>query len=59
MESLVYDRLMKIDLHRPFEEKCAKDIIDYINPEYLVYELVTDSLDKLQACIDKQNQSIN
>lgn len=59
MESLVYDRLMKIDHHRPFQEKCAKDIIDYINPEYLVYELVTDSLDKLQACIEKQNQSIN
>lgn len=59
MESLVYDRLMKIDWHKPFTEKCAKDIIDYVQPKYLVYEFVTDSLEKLQAYIDKQNESIN
>lgn len=59
MEALVYDKLVKVDLHKPFREKCAKDIINYIEPEYLVYEFVTDSLDELQAYINEQNESIN
>lgn len=50
-----YGHIMHIDTHRPFLSKSMIHIIERIQPEYLVYELITTSLEDHAQCIDAQN----
>lgn len=50
--------VLKIDQHKPFTNKKIKKLIDAINPDYLVYEFITSSLEELSEFIKIQNEAL-
>lgn len=51
-----YRHVINIDEHKPFTDKSIKKLIDFINPEYLVYEFITYSLQELETYIERQDE---
>ncbi|MBI6871873.1 TIM barrel protein [Clostridium aciditolerans] len=51
----VFSHVSNIDRHEPFTDECVKDLIEYIKPEYFVYEFITSSLEQLEEYIKTQN----
>lgn len=47
-----------IDTHKPFTHPSINKILSLINPEFLVYELSTNSLDELNKAVELQNSII-
>ncbi len=43
-----------IDEHRPYSDGSCREIIDLVQPEYLVHEFVTRSREELQNNIRRQ-----
>ncbi len=58
MKENVYSHIMKIDMHKPFSDISVKKLIDLINPEYVIYEFITSSLEELEAYITIQNKAL-
>lgn len=54
----VYFHVAKIDEHKPFTNKKIKDLVDVINPKYLVYEFITTSLEELSKYINIQDDTL-
>ncbi|WP_053955345.1 TIM barrel protein [Inediibacterium massiliense] len=54
----VFMHIFNIDGHKPFTDPIAKKLIDTIGPEYLVYELITNSLIDLQKYIEIQDRAV-
>ncbi|GCD08444.1 TIM barrel protein [Clostridium tagluense] len=50
--------IMKIDMHKPFSDTNVKRIIDFIDPEYVIYEFITRSLEELEEYITIQNKAL-
>ncbi|MBC3889957.1 TIM barrel protein [Acetobacterium paludosum] len=50
--------IKKIDWHVPFDHPLVKNIIDLIEPEYVVFELQTQNLQQLDDYINIQNKAI-
>jgi hypothetical protein len=48
----------KIDTHIPFTHPSIKKVIEYVNPDFLVYELMTNSLEELTKYVDIQNRAL-
>ena len=51
--------ISKIDRHVPFTDPSIKRIVDFINPQYLVYEFITDSFKELEQYIETQNRALD
>lgn len=58
MEKDVYFHVVRIDNHKPFSSSCAKKIIDYVKPEYLIYEFITNNMEELKSYIRCQNLAL-
>lgn len=58
MKKNVLYHIMKIDMHKPFSDVDAKKLIDLIEPEYVVYEFITRSLEELDEYIAIQNKAL-
>jgi len=58
MNENVYSHIMKIDMHKPFTDNYAKSLIDFIEPEYVVYEFITTSLEELGEYIEIQDKAV-
>lgn len=56
MSEKAFMHVSNIDRHKPFTDKCVKALIEYIKPEYLVYEFITSSLEQLGEYIKTQNE---
>ncbi|WP_270941141.1 TIM barrel protein [Romboutsia lituseburensis] len=54
----VYFHVAKIDEHKPFTNKKIKQLLNIINPKYLVYEFITTSLDELSEYINIQDEAL-
>lgn len=54
----VYFHVAKIDEHKPFTNKKIKNLVDVINPKYLVYEFITTSLEELSKYINIQDDTL-
>lgn len=54
--SLVFSHIGKIDRHVPFSHPGINDIIELIDPEYLVLEFTASSLSQLEEYIIEQNK---
>ncbi|WP_129596691.1 TIM barrel protein [Anaerophilus nitritogenes] len=54
----VFMHIFNIDHHKPFTDSIVKKLIDTISPEYLVYELITNSLIDLEKYIEIQDQAV-
>lgn len=53
----VYTHICNIDTHKPFSDKGVKEIINSINPQYLIYEFSTASLRQLEDYIKIQDKA--
>ncbi len=53
-----FGHISKIDRHMPFTHPSVKKIIEFIKPQYLVYELLTDSLEELDEYVEVQNKAL-
>lgn len=60
-----YDRYLKafshisqIDIHVPFTHPSIKKVIDYVSPQYLVYEFLSKSLNELDEYIKDQDRAL-
>ncbi|MCK5812213.1 MAG: hypothetical protein KAG94_04900 [Clostridiales bacterium] len=60
MEKLidVYNHISKIDTHTPFIDKRINQIIDLINPEWIVYEFLPKDLSNWATMLNEQNSVI-
>ena len=52
----VFEHIARIDRHVPFSNPSIKRVIDYINPQYLVYEFITNSYEELEQFVTAQNR---
>lgn len=50
----IWKHVTAIDQHKPFTTKAAKQIIDTINPQYIVHELSYENLEQLQELLPIQ-----
>lgn len=57
MSDEVSMHVYKIDSHKPFTDKNAKRLVEFINPEYLVYELIANSIAQLGEYIETQDKA--
>jgi hypothetical protein len=48
--------IMQIDQHRPFSDSAAKQILEVIQPEYLVHEFIVSSKEELVAHTAQQRR---
>lgn len=61
---LIYDEIkesvpfhvMKVDMHKPFTDGYVN--IEFIKPEYVVYEFITRSLEEFEEYISIQNKTL-
>jgi len=58
MKKNVLFHIMKIDMHKPFSDVDAKKLIDFIEPEYVIYEFITRSFEELDEYIAIQNKAL-
>ncbi|NTV89378.1 MAG: TIM barrel protein [Clostridiales bacterium] len=54
----LYGHIAKIDTHVPFRHPSIRKVIEYVNPEYLVYEFAASSLDMLDDFMKAQNLAL-
>lgn len=59
MSEEVFMHVFRIDCHRPFTDNSVRKLIEFIKPEYLVYEFVTTSIRQLEEYIKIQDMSCN
>lgn len=52
----VFEHIARIDNHIPFSHPSIKQVIDFVNPKYLVYEFITDSYEELEQYVAAQNR---
>lgn len=52
------DHILKIDTHVPFDHLCIQEIVEYINPQYTVFEIVPNNLKELGDFINLQNNAL-
>ena len=50
-----YAHVLKIDRHVPFESTSIRKVLDFVKPEYLVYEFLTDNIKTLEEYAGRQN----
>ena len=55
MSEEICTHVFNIDNHKPFTETCVKKLLDFIKPEYLVYELIASSIGELEQYIETQD----
>lgn len=48
----------KIDCHAPFLDSSIRRVIEVVQPEFLVYELASGSLEDLQTAVKAQNKAL-
>ncbi|MHB8065318.1 MAG: TIM barrel protein [Ruminiclostridium sp.] len=53
-----FGHISRIDRHVPYTHPSIKRVIDFVNPQYLVYEFITDSFKKLEQYVETQNQAL-
>lgn len=58
MNDSIYKHITSIDMHDPFTDNYARKIIREIEPEYLIYEFVSNSLEELEDYIEIQNTAL-
>lgn len=58
MNENIYGHISSIDMHSPFTGNDVRKIIERIEPDYLVYEFVTNSLDELERNIMVQDRAV-
>jgi hypothetical protein len=58
MKENVLFHIMKIDMHKPFSDVYTKKLINLIEPEYVIYEFITRSLEELDDYIAIQNKTL-
>lgn len=51
-----YKHILNIDRHVPFSSSTIINVINKINPDYLVYEVLTDEIETLEKFITLQNK---
>lgn len=56
MSEEIYMHVFRIDSHKPFTDNSVKNIVDLIKPEYLVYELIANSIEQLEEYIEIQDK---
>ena len=54
-----YSHVLNIDQHKPFRDKSVSKIIEFIKPEYVVYEFITSSLAQLEQYIKIQDEALD
>lgn len=54
----VYPYIFQIDQHLPFTDKGVNDIIEKANPEYLVYEFITESRSMHERYLSQQVEAL-
>lgn len=54
--SLATRHIKNFDKHDVYFDKGAKEIVDIINPKYLIYELGFDNIEEFKTKVKKQNQ---
>ncbi|WP_371378706.1 TIM barrel protein [Sporomusa aerivorans] len=55
----VMNHVLKIDEHRPFNTAAAQQIVDYVQPEFLVHEFLYNSLADWEQKLNTQRQALN
>ena len=55
---LLKQHIQKLDPHQPFDHPVAKEIIDYIKPEFCVYETNPQDIYEMAYFIKKQNLNL-
>lgn len=55
---IAYDHIFNIDRHKPFTNEKAREILDLINPEFLVYEFSAKTNEELQDYINTQHKAL-
>ncbi len=55
MDEEVFMHVFNIDNHKPFKDTSVKKLIDFIKPEYIVYEFVANSIKELEEYIQTQD----
>ena len=50
--------IQKLDPHQPFDHEIAKQIVEYINPKFCVYETNPDDIYEMAYFIKKQNLAL-
>lgn len=55
----IVEHIKKIDQHLPYDDPSIHEIIDLINPEYIVYEFSSKEFDLIDQYINKQNEVLN
>ncbi|BBB91845.1 MAG TPA: TIM barrel protein [Methylomusa anaerophila] len=54
----IMNHIFKIDEHRPFTTPAAQQIVDYVQPEFLVHEFMQKSLADWELKLSKQQQAL-
>ena len=54
-----YDYVLRVDAHKPFEHKGISEIIGKIDPDYVVFELASDTLPEKSPLIKIQNNILD
>lgn len=55
---IAYDHIFNIDWHKPFTNKKAREILDSINPQFLVYEFSAKTRAELEDYIKIQHKAL-
>lgn len=50
--------ILNMDLHIPFDHPSIQEVIDFINPRYVVFEVVAKDLQEFEHFIQVQNQAL-
>lgn len=53
------NHIFSIDQHQPFDNSQVRRIVEIIEPDYLVYEFITQSKEEWSESISRQNQALN
>jgi hypothetical protein len=53
-----FGHISKIDRHVPLMHPSIKKVIEFVKPEYLVYEFITDSFEELEQYVETQNETL-
>lgn len=51
-----FRHIAQIDRHLPYTHPSIKRVIEFVKPQYLVYEFITDSYEKLEQYVTVQNR---
>ncbi len=53
-----YTHVLNIDRHVPFQSASIRKVVDWVKPEYLVYEFLTDNIKTLEEYAGQQNKAL-